>query len=283
MVVFHQQINEFWRDKTIQFSFPMAIITLTTDMGTADYYVAAVKGAVLRELPDATLVDISHEIPKFDRMKAAFVLKNAFRHFPAGTIHILGVETLEDEETLHVAIKAAGHYFVGADTGVFALILDEYADEIVQLNLHKGENVHTFPTLQLFVPAACHIARGGTLEVIGRKRPGYKPMLMHSAPIGTDHIRASVIYIDSYGNLITNVTRKLFDEVGKGYPFEIHMRRSKHSINKLNRSYNEVGESDLLALFSHSGYLEIAMNRGSAAKLLGLKVNESIRIEFYAG
>ena len=105
---------------------------------------------------------------------------------------------------------------------------------------------------------------------------------MHAAPIGTDHIRASIIYIDSYGNLITNVTRKLFDEVGKGFPFEILMRSSKHSINKLNRNYNEVGESDLLAIFGHSGYMEIALNRGSAAKLLGLKVNESIRIEFYA-
>jgi hypothetical protein len=260
----------------------MAIITLTTDMGNADYYVAAVKGAILTELPETVIVDITHDVPKFDRMKAAFVIKNAFRHFPPGTVHIIGVETLEDEETLHVALKAAGHYFVGADTGVFSLILDEYPDEIVQLNLRREQHVTTFPTLDVFVPAACHISRGGTLEVIGKKRSGYRQMHMHAAPIGTDHIRASIIYIDSYGNLITNVTRKLFDDVGKGVRFEILMRSNKHSIDKLHRNYNEVAESDLVALFGHSGFLEIALNRGSASKLLGLKVNESIRIEFYA-
>jgi S-adenosylmethionine hydrolase len=259
----------------------MAIITLTTDMGNSDYYVAAVKGAIFSELPDVNLVDISHDIPKFDRMKTGFILRNCFRYFPAGTVHLVGVETLEDDETMHVALKAGGHYFVGADTGVFSLILDEPAEEIVQLRKAKGASSETFPTLNLFATAACHLARGEPLQALGKKHQNYRQMLMHAPPIGSDHLRANIIYIDSYGNLITNVKRSLFDEVGKGLQVEIVLRNNKHSIKRINTNYNEVGENDLVALFNSGGYLEIALNRGAANKLLGLKVNDSVRIEFH--
>ena len=97
----------------------MAIITLTTDMGLSDYYVAAVKGSILSEMPEVTIVDVSHVIAPFDRFKAAFVLKNAYHHFPEGTVHIIGVDTFEDEATMHVAVKINNHYFIGADSGIF--------------------------------------------------------------------------------------------------------------------------------------------------------------------
>jgi S-adenosylmethionine hydrolase len=145
----------------------------------------------------------------------------------------------------------------------------------------KNASSETFPTLNLFANAACQLANGVPLEGLGRKRPNYRQMLMHAPPIGSDHLRASIIYIDSYGNLITNVKRTLFDEVGKGLQVEIVLRNNKHSIKRIHTNYNEVGENDLVALFNSAGYLEIALNRGAANKLLGLKVNDSLRIEFH--
>jgi len=260
----------------------MAIITLTTDLGLSDYYVSAVKGSILRELPDTNIVDITHDIPKFDRMKAGYMLRNAFRYFPKGSIHIIGVESLEDENTPHIAIKAEDHYFIGADTGVFSLVIKEEAQEIVQLNFSKKFEGSSFPLEQIFVPAACHIARGGTLQVIGRLIGGFKRMLMPAPTRGESHLGASIQFIDSYGNIITNITRDIFDSAGNGSAFEIVLRSRIHSINRISKNYNDAPEGELLALFNAEGHLEISLNKGSAAKLLGLKVNDSLRVEFYA-
>ncbi len=282
MVAFPTQINEFWLvSPSIEFE-TMAIITLTTDMGLSDYYVAAVKGAILTQLPNATIVDISHEIPKFDRMKAGFILRNAYTHFPPGTVHIVGVETLEDEDTQHVALKINGHFFVGADSGIFSLLFSpQQADEIVQLNIRKEQTPKSFPTVDLFVTAACHIARGGTLEIIGRKISGFRQSLMLSPTRGESHLGASIIYIDSYGNLITNIRQEQFEERRQGGKFEVVLRRASQNIVRISKSYNEVPEGDMCALFNASGYLEISINRGSAAKLIGLKVNDTLRVEFH--
>jgi hypothetical protein len=264
----------------------MAIITLTTDMGLSDYYVAAVKGAILRELPQTTIIDITHDIPKFDILKGAYNVKNAYKCFPEGTIHIVGINTLEetmaDMKTVsHVAIKAAGHYFIGADSGIFSLILDNLPDEIVELNISKEPSIPSFPAQDVFAKAACHIARGGTLEVIGKKIPEIKRMFMHSAIAQTDIITGHVIYIDSYGNLITNITKKLFEDVGKKRPFNIGLRNRKVDIVSISKRYNQVRESDAVAIFNHAGYLEIAIYRGAANKLLGFRESENIRIEFH--
>jgi len=260
----------------------MPIITLTTDLGLSDYYVAAVKGSILCELPDVTIVDVTHDVPKFDRMKTGYVLRNAYKFFPEGTIHIIGVESLEDEQTPHVAIKANGHYFIGADTGVFSLILKHPADEIVQLNFDRQNFGSSFPMQSIFVPAACHLARGGTLQVIGRLIDGYRKMLMPSATRGESHLGASIQFIDSYGNIITNITHELFEVAGQRQRFEIILRKNLHAITKISKNYNDVPEGELLAIFNTENRLEISLNRGSAAKLLGLKVNDSLRVEFHA-
>lgn len=264
----------------------MAIITLTTDMGLSDYYVAAVKGAILRELPQTTIVDITHDIPKFDILKGAYNLKNAYKSFPEGSIHIVGINSLEeymaDRKTVsHVALKAAGHYFVGADTGIFSLILDMVPDEIVELNILKEPVTPTFPTQDVFAKAACHIARGGTLEVIGKKIGEIKRMMMHSAIAQSDSITGHVIYIDSYGNIVTNITKKLFEEVGQKRPFNLGLRNRKLEINSISKRYNQVPEGEPIAIFNHADCLEIAINLGAANKLLGFRESENIRIEFH--
>jgi S-adenosylmethionine hydrolase len=261
----------------------MAIITLTTDMGLSDYYVAAVKGSILSEMPEVTIVDVSHVIAPFDRFKAAFVLKNAYHHFPKGTVHIIGVETFEDEATMHVAVKINNHYFIGADSGIFSLMFpNQQADEIVQLTIQHDVQHQSFPLFNVFVKGACHMARGGALETIGRKVQNFRQSLMISPTLGELHLGASIVHIDTFGNIITNINQELFEEQRQNRRFVIIFRRNSKNISRLSKGYNDVPDGEICAFFNSSNFLEIAINRGSLARLFGAKLNDIIRIEFYA-
>ena len=252
-------------------------------MGLSDYYVAAVKGSILCEMPEVTIVDVSHVIAPFDRFKAAFVLKNAYHHFPDGTVHIIGVETFEDEATMHVAVKINNHYFIGADSGIFSLMFpNQQADEIVQLTIQQEAHHQSFPLFNVFVKGACHMARGGSLETIGRKIQNFRQSLMISPTLGELHLGASVVHIDSFGNIITNIRQELFEEQRQNRRFVIIFRRNSKNISRLSKGYNDVIDGDVCAFFNSSNFLEIAINRGSIARLFGAKLNDIIRIEFYA-
>ncbi len=259
----------------------MAIITLTTDLGLVDSYIASVKGAILKEVPETTIVDITHEIPSFDLQKSAFVLKNCYQDFPEGTIHIIGVNSESDVDTPHIAILANGHYFIGADNGVFSLIFDNPPEKIVELTLSQDTDRITFPTKDVFVKAACHIARGGTLEVIGAVKQELEIKTMFRAVSENNIIRGIATYIDHYGNVITNITESLFKEFGKGRPFKILFRSAEYEIDVISPAYNSVIDGERVALFSSTGYIEIAINKANASKLFGINQGDIIRIEFY--
>ncbi len=258
----------------------MAIITLTTDLGLTDFYLSTIKGSILTQCPDAVIIDVSHQIAKHDVFQASFIIKNAYRSFPAGSIHILGVNPETTIDTTYLAIYADGHYFVGADNGIFSMILDIKPDQIVELNISQDSDFLTFPTKDIFVKAACHIARGGTLEVIGRERPNYLEKTMLRPVLDNNTLRGSVIYIDSYQNAFTNITETIFNDAAKGREFNIFFRGSDYLVNRICESYNEVPEGEKLALFSSTGYLEIAINKGNADELLGLQLNDIVRVEF---
>ena len=258
----------------------MNIITLTTDLGITDYYVAIAKGRLLKENPNASIIDVTHEITKYDLVRTAFVMQQTWRNFPEGTIHIVAVESLESERVSLIACSCDGHFFIGADNGIFPIFLGKQPDDVVQLDFGKSQ-IASFPLLGAFVPAAIRLTQGEALSALGRKKAGVQEMLMQSAPIGENHIRANIAYIDTFGNLITNVTREKFEAVGKGQPFEIQLPQSRYTIKRISERYNDVSNSSPLALFGHSGLLEIGISQGSAARLFGLKVNEVIRIEFY--
>lgn len=261
----------------------MPIITLTTDLGTTDHYVGAVKAAILRQLSDVTIVDISHQIPAFNIRHAAFVLRNCYQEFPQGSIHIVGVDAEAKVEAPHIAIYANNHYFIGAENGIFSLILDVKPDKIVELNVSQDSDNLTFPTKDVFVKAACHIARGGTLEVIGTPKENFSvERASFKASFDQNTIRGSVIHIDSYGNAITNIRETLFKQVGKSRAFTIHVGNREHySISQIHQKYTDVISGEALALFISTGQLEIALNEGSAASLMGLSLNDIIRIEFH--
>lgn len=258
----------------------MPIITLTSDLGLKDYYVGSVKGAILSQFPEVTIVDITHTIPKYDIAQAAFIVKNVYKDFPEGTIHIIGIRPEGSTNRPHIALQKDGHYFIGADNGMFSLIFDSDPDKLVELNISQDTDIITFPTKDVFVKAACHLARGGTLEVIGTPKAAIIQRSLFQPVLDGNVVRGSIVYVDSYGNVITNITKQLFREVGKGRSFVIYFRQSSYNLNAISNNYNNVDDGDALALFGATGLLEIAINLGNASKLLGLRINETIRIEF---
>lgn len=264
----------------------MPIITLTTDMGLRDHYVAMVKGAILSQLPEVLIVDVSHSIKPFDNAQAAYVLRNAYTAFPAGTIHIVGVNPELDRNTFHVVVKHNGHYFVGADNGIFPLVFDGAADEAYELTMKLDDDHVAFPTKSVFVKAACHLARGGMPATIGRKISALRERIGFQPATDETSIRGRVVYIDGYGNLMTNVKRPLFDEVGRGRPFRIGFGHSADDITRIHTTYGDVSDGVCLAFFNANGHLEIAVNKGvegsggGAARLLGLRENDTVRIDF---
>jgi len=259
----------------------MAIITLTTDLGLVDSYVASVKGAILKEIPDITIVDITHQIPSFDLQKSAFVIRNCYNDFPEGSIHIIGVNSEANIKVPHIAIFADGHYFIGADNGVFSLIFDNPPEKIVELTISQDTDRITFPTKDVFVKAACHIARGGTFEVIGTAKDEIAIKTMFRAVSENNIIRGIATYIDHYGNVITNITENLFKEFGKGRRFKILFRSAEYEIDVINFAYSSVIDGERVALFSSTGHIEIAINKANASKLFGISQGDIIRIEFY--
>lgn len=273
----------------------MPIITLTTDFGLKDPYVASVKARIYSELPDAQIVDISHQIQPFDIGEGAFIVKNSYKDFPSGTIHILGVDALVNPVKKPVAAEIDDHYFITSDNGILSLICSEVAPkEIVEINLPHVQQNSVFPTRDLFVPVACHLARGGKLSVVGQRIKEYKELSTLRPVVKDDKtIIGLVIYIDNYGNAITNISERIFDKVGKKRNFRIYHRN--HEFTELYRNYSDFvkdfdNESEYLgkgmALMGSSGYLEIAIyksnpnNFGAASTLFGLKKGSEVYVEF---
>ncbi len=276
----------------------MSLITLTTDFGTKDHFVGAVKGAIYTELPDARIVDITHEISPFSITETAYILKNSYKSFPEKSIHIVGVDAELSPENKHIAILLDNHYFICPDNGIISMIASEIKPtQIVEINIHDRVE-SSFPVLDVFVQVACFIARGGSLGVIGKEIQTYKKMTEIQPKINANEtqIIGSVIYIDNYGNIISNISEKLFSDIGKGRNYKVIARR--YTFDKINKKYNEIINYEIdenrnhydgnrLAIFNSAGFLEIAIYRsnlntvGGASSLLGLDYRDTVMVEFY--
>lgn len=258
----------------------MAVITLTTDLGTKDFYAAALKGILLKLCPSATIIDVTHHITPFDIQEAAFALGNCYKEFPEGSIHLIGVNPIKTSEHSHVVVVRDGHYFIGADNGIFSLLFQEEDFEIFTIKDLDNAMSSTFPLKGVFAPVAAHIGNGGLIEEVCTGKQNFKRVNALAPVIETDSIMGLVIYIDSLGNITSNITKGLFDYVGKGRDFEISFRRAGYSITKLSANYNAVPEGEKLALFNNFNYLEIAINSDNASKLFGMKKLDTVRIDF---
>ena len=274
----------------------MSIITLITDFGHKDYFVGALKGKILSEQKEAVIVDISHEIDLFNTLEASYCIEVAYSNFPKGTIHIIGVDSERVGDTQHIAMQWDDHYFICADNGILnTLIQKKIPQKIVAITIHDRLNTDV-SDMDVFAAVACHISRGGLLNVIGKEIQSLKSVSVLTSSVSDDltEIKGQIVYIDSFGNCVTNISQKQFNDTIRNRKFEIIIKNKK--ITRLHKSYSDFPvsdtkqlkdlEGDFLALFNENGYLEIAIYKsnpktvGSAATLLGLHFRDSISIKF---
>ena len=257
----------------------MPVVTLTTDFGNESYYVAALKGSLLRLIPGVSLVDLSNNIPPFAIAQAAFLLRNAWPSFPQGTIHLIGIDIDVNLYGQYLLVEKDGQFFIGADNGIFALLFDELPERVFRINRFYDHRSDSFAGHHVFAQAAAALVHSGNPEAIGVPA-AIKNQKEHFKPtVDAGSIRGHVVYVDSYGNVITNISEPMFEEVGRGRRFRIRFRRTEE-LDRLSSNYSDVPPGERLCIFGASGFLEIAMNRGEAAQLLGLKPGSVILIEF---
>ncbi|MGL2966273.1 SAM hydrolase/SAM-dependent halogenase family protein [Flavobacterium sp. XGLA_31] len=272
----------------------MSIITLTTDYGLKDHFVGALKGKLLSEFPEATLVDISHDIDPFNVAETAYIIGAAYSSFPKGTVHLIGVDIELNTENQHIAMQWNDQYFLCADNGILSMLIQKIVPQkIVAINIH--DRLPSDATdLDVFVKVACHLAKGGLLNVIGKEIKTIKEVTELQATVQENQIKGHVIYIDHLGNVVTNIPKKLFLTIGIGRPYEVRFKNQ--TIKTILPKYSDIGASEKyplkdyegqkLAIFNEAGFLEIAIFRsnpetvGSASSLLGLNYRDVITIDF---
>ena len=255
----------------------MTIVTLTTDFGLTDYYVGVIKGAMLCQNPTLNLVDISHNVKTYDIVQASFIIKNAYKSFPKGTIHVISVNNFIDTPESYLAIKYKDYYFIGPDNGLFSLIFEQLPEEIYYLDF---ESEAKFPLKQVYAKAVGHIASGLPFEEIGTKALNIQERITLQPVVSKSQIRGSVIHIDNYENVIVNVPQVLFEQVANNRNFELYFKRYD-PIKEICTHYSDVPVGETLCLFNSTGYLEISVNLGKAASLHSMNIDDTIQIDFF--
>jgi len=257
----------------------MNVITLITDRKAQDFFLGRVKGQILKSCPSAVIVDIAHGIEPFNVTKAGFILKNSFLHFPENTIHLIGVDCEEGKQQAHLIVLIQNHIFIGADNGIFNLISDLEIKKIIQIP-KAVRNGKKNPALMRFIEIAKQIIDGKNISDFGEEIPEYKRKISFEPTFDNNTILGKVIYIDSYENVITNITSELFDRIGLGRKFVITIGSTRNVISSLTDCYQDIEPGNLLALFNSLGLLEIAINKGKVAELFNFDTKTSVRINF---
>ncbi len=255
----------------------MAIVTLLTDSGEIDHYVAAIKAKILGVNPGLTLVDISHKILPCDIAHGAFVLKSVFRDFPKGTVHLVGVDANGGRDDQPIALQLEDHFFVGADNGLLGLISDKSHQQVVSLNSINPIET-TFPEKDILAPAAARLASGVAITTLGHPRYEFKKMLNRQVKATKRIIAGHVMQVDNYGNLITNILKQDFDILSKGKSYTIHFGGEK--FKRIHSNYHQAEQGDCFVLFNSLGLLEIGINKGNGSELLGLQYDSPVNITF---
>jgi S-adenosylmethionine hydrolase len=261
----------------------MQIITLTSDWNESDYYVASIKGKLLSACPEVRIVDVSHQIKPFNTAQAAFIVRNSVPHFPEGTIHIIAVNSEPEDGGQLLVARINGQFFLCADNGLLGLLGGPEPELVVKLKEQPAQMPGSFISLNLFAEVACALASGTPVAKLGEPTLDYNRQTPLRPTLEEHTLTGSVLYIDSYKNAITNISRELFERVGNGRKFEIFVQSKHYKLNRINQRYNESPPGELLALFNTAGLLEIAIRNGNAAGLLKLNTHSTIRVEFKEG
>lgn len=257
------------------------IITLTTDFGLSDPYVAMMKGVILSINPEAQVVDISHQIRAGSIIQAAGVVHETFPFFPKGTVHVAVVDPGVGSERRLLAMKAGGHFFVGPDNGIFWPIIKGYKRTMI---IHLSETryflpsiSHTFHGREVFAPVAAHLSQGVSLEGMGSKLRD--PVKLH---FPKPQEKGGVLYgqitrVDNFGNLISNIHRRDLESFLESVEPLIEV--GSLTIKSLSPIYADAEEGEPLALINSSDWLEVAVNLGRAVQYVGLPSEEIIGTE----
>ena len=274
----------------------MSIITLTTDYGLKDHFVGALKGKIVSEYPEASIIDISHYINPFNIAEACYIISASYNSFPKGTVYIIGVDLESNKENQHIVMQWNDHFFIAADNGILSMLSQKILPQkIAAITIH--DRLHNEASdLDVFVKVACHIAKGGVFSVIGKEITTLKQVTDLQVILTDDgnQLKGNVIYIDHFGNVVTNITKKQFIEYAKGRDYEVVYRNQ--TIKTILPYYSAIANSDKypvkyyegqrLAIFNEAGFLEIAIFRsnpltvGSASTLLGLNYRDVVSILF---
>ncbi len=252
------------------------IITLLTDFGTRDHFVAAMKGVILSIAPQVHIIDISHEVPPHDILEAGFILRSCYSQFPTRTIHMVVVDPTVGSSRRPIIVATDNYYYVAPDNGVLSLIYDvdpvSTVVEIAAEHLMLPEVSKTFHGRDIFAPAAAWLARGTDMLNFGDPIEDYSKIPLPKAKIvGESLLKGTVIHVDRFGNLITNISREDYQAAREKMPGnQVKVLLAKQEIIGLKEYYAEGQKGDILALFGSSNLLEIAQNQGSAARTLGL-------------
>jgi S-adenosylmethionine hydrolase len=272
----------------------MAVITLTTDWQTRDYYSGMIKGRLLRLVPDAVIIEISQHIEPFHILQASFILRQALPEFPDGTIHLFLVNQGHQPGIWPAVAKYKDQYLVGWDDGILALIMDTDPDYYLRLDhtimskMDSATGVEdkfriiepSFPELSLFSRIAAYLATGLHLMQSGPNSTDFIRSNSWLPVIHRDQVDGQVVFIDSYRNAITNIPKSVFLRIGTNRTFEITIKSNRYKIHGINNTYLESEPGDLLAIFNSAGLLEIAIAQGNAAELLGFEPGTPIKIRF---
>lgn len=251
------------------------LLTLTTDFGHADFHLPRLKGHLLSAHPQLRIVDLNHEVPPYDIVRAAFIFRRSWPHYPKGTIHLLSVNDYYQPRGRFLAVLHEGQYFIGPDNGIFSLIFGKLPTETYVLDGYTKKD--SLPAI--YARAVAHIARDKPFLEIGLPATRFTERLAFQPVIGPNYIRGTVVFVDRFDNVTTNITRELFEEVGRGRGFQLLIKRMA-PIDGLSFRYHDVPEGEPLCRFDHDGFLEVAINLGRAATLLGIQPEDMVQVEF---
>jgi S-adenosyl-L-methionine hydrolase (adenosine-forming) len=256
------------------------VIALLTDFGTRDHYAGTMKGVVLGICPDATIVDITHEIAAHDVLGGALELAASYKYFPPGTIFLVVVDPGVGSARRGVAVQSGGYAFVCPDNGVLTAVLSEHAQdravELTERRYARPTVSRTFEGRDRFAPAAAWLAKGIELPALGRPAGALQRLDIPQPEVTADEIRGEVLRVDRFGNLITNIGRSAFERVVTTQTVDI--RIGDHIVPRFVTTYADVIRGAVCALFGSSDHLEIAANGASAADVLSVERGAPVHI-----
>ena len=260
---------------------PMPIITLLTDFGQQDGFVGTMKGVILNICPEATLVDLSHEISPQHISEAAFVLRNAYAYFPTATIHVVVVDPGVGSNRQAILVETSHGTFIGPDNGVFSYIYNEASDvrvtSITNQAYMLADVSRTFHGRDIFSPVAAHLANGVKAEAFGTRWSDFVKGHVSVPFVRGDRIEGHVLHIDRFGNIITDIPEAMFTSITAQKAYSI--RLGTCILEQVCESYADVPGGHPMAILSSAGFLEVAVNSGHAARKLGVALGDAVIVE----